>query len=50
MANARRYGFEQSFPYGNKQGVSFEPWHWRYVGSERAGEVFINSRYVLGEP
>lgn len=50
VANARRYGFEQSFPYGNKQGVSFEPWHWRYVGSERAGEVFINSRYVLGEP
>ena len=31
-ANAARYGFELSFPEGNPQGVSYEPWHWRFVG------------------
>lgn len=50
VANARSYGFEQSFPYGNQQGVSFEPWHWRYVGSPRASEVFINSRSAFPSP
>ena len=32
IANARRFGFEQSFPGGNRQGVKWEPWHWRWVG------------------
>jgi len=50
VANARRYGFEQSFPYANQQGVSFEPWHWRYVGSPRASETFINSRSAFPAP
>lgn len=31
-ANAPRYGFELSFPVGNRQGVGWEPWHWRWVG------------------
>jgi zinc D-Ala-D-Ala carboxypeptidase len=31
-ANAASYGFEMSFPLGNAQGVSPEPWHWRWVG------------------
>ncbi len=31
--NAPRFGFEQSFPGGNKQGVKWEPWHWRWVGT-----------------
>ena len=33
VANAARFGFEQSFPGGNKQGVKWEPWHWRWVGA-----------------
>jgi len=31
-ANAPRFGFELSFPPGNRQGVKWEPWHWRWVG------------------
>ncbi|MEY2928200.1 MAG: hypothetical protein RL367_2677 [Pseudomonadota bacterium] len=31
-ANAKKYGFELSFSAGNKQGVSHEPWHWRWIG------------------
>ena len=30
-ANAHRFGFEISFPRDNPQGVSYEPWHWRYT-------------------
>jgi D-alanyl-D-alanine carboxypeptidase len=40
MTNASQFGFELSFPSNNFQGVSFEPWHWRYVGSSRAIQVF----------
>ncbi|MEL6855198.1 MAG: D-alanyl-D-alanine carboxypeptidase family protein [Cyanobacteria bacterium J06607_13] len=45
VKNAGDYGFEQSFPQGNSQGVSFEPWHWRYVGSPRASEIFRGKRF-----
>jgi zinc D-Ala-D-Ala carboxypeptidase len=34
------YGFELSFPENNKQGVSFEPWHWRHTGSQEAAQIF----------
>jgi zinc D-Ala-D-Ala carboxypeptidase len=40
VANAYKFGFEQSFPQGNWQGVSYEPWHWRYVLSDRAAQIF----------
>ncbi len=40
LQNASIYGFEQSFPKNNQQGVTFEPWHWRFAGSERAAQVF----------
>lgn len=33
LANASDYGFELSFPAGNAQGVTWEPWHWRWVGT-----------------
>jgi D-alanyl-D-alanine carboxypeptidase len=33
--NANRYHFTLSFPAGNVQGVSYEPWHWRFEGSAR---------------
>ncbi|NJN85243.1 MAG: M15 family metallopeptidase [Leptolyngbyaceae cyanobacterium SL_7_1] len=34
------FGFELSFPRDNEQGVNFEPWHWRYVGSPQADALF----------
>lgn len=33
LAHAADYGFELSFPPGNAQGVTWEPWHWRWVGA-----------------
>lgn len=45
--NAHKYGFELSFPQDNLQGVSFEPWHWRYVASEGANQIFAMSRHLL---
>ena len=44
--NARKYGFEMSFPAGNKQGVSPEPWHFRFVGTDGAKAVFNAARSV----
>ena len=32
LVHAPDFGFELSFPAGNAQGVSYEPWHWRWVG------------------
>lgn len=40
LANADTYEFELSFPEDNDQGIAFEPWHWRYVGSPAAQRVF----------
>ena len=40
FAHAYQFGFEQSFPPNNWQGVSYEPWHWRYVQSPRAAQIF----------
>lgn len=42
--NAPRFNFELSFPEGNAQGVSYEPWHWRYVGDKDSLETFYNAR------
>lgn len=42
--NAYQYGFELSFPPNNPQGVSYEPWHWRYVASPRASQIFASVR------
>ena len=39
-ANGARYQFVLSFPHGNSQGVSYEPWHWRYEGTTQALQVF----------
>ena len=38
--NAAYYGFELSFPEGNEQNVTYEPWHWRYVGNQESLELF----------
>ena len=38
--HAGRYHLTLSFPKGNQQGVSYEPWHWRYEGSSDALRLF----------
>ena len=48
--NARKFGFEMSFPNGNKQGVSYEAWHYRFVGSDRAKAVFARARRDFPSP
>ena len=40
QAHANRYHFTLSFPSGNPQGVSYEPWHWRFEGSAEALKTF----------
>ncbi len=42
--NAASYGFELSFPRGNAQGVSYEPWHWRFIGNTTAKKIFAQAR------
>ena len=42
--NALKYSFELSFPPNNKQGVSYEPWHWRFVGDRDSLETFYKVR------
>jgi D-alanyl-D-alanine carboxypeptidase len=43
-ANAARYSFEISFPKGNAQGVSYESWHWRFIGDINSLETFYKAR------
>jgi len=38
--HADQYHFTLSFPKGNIQGVSYEPWHWRFEGSSEALRLF----------
>ena len=46
--NAPRFGFEQSFPTGGKQGVKWEPWHWRWVGAtaQAPGAALARARFA----
>ncbi len=44
QANGARFGFEMSFPKDNLQGVSYEPWHWRFVGDRDSLETFYRAR------
>ena len=51
--NAARYSFEMSFPRDNPQGVSYEPWHWRFVGDTQSLETFYkakNLKAIIQEP
>lgn len=50
QANGRRYGLEISFPANNIQGVSFEPWHWRFTSSPYATAVFSVAHTLVAEP
>lgn len=38
--HADQYGWQISFPRDNTDGVNFEPWHWRFIGSSKAKETF----------
>lgn len=40
QANAQDWSFELSFPKDNAQQLSYEPWHWRYVGDEKSAALF----------
>ncbi|PSB19742.1 D-alanyl-D-alanine carboxypeptidase family protein [Phormidesmis priestleyi ULC007] len=42
--NAVRFNFELSFPKNNPQGVTYEPWHWRFVGDRQSLETFYKAR------
>lgn len=42
--NAAKYSFELSFTPDNLQGVSYEPWHWRYIGDTDSLETFYKAR------
>lgn len=47
LEHAKDYGFEMSFPQNNKQGLGFEPWHWRYVGTTEARNIFRQNNFML---
>lgn len=42
MSNAHKYGFIQRYPANKSHitGISYEPWHYRYVGKELAKELY----------
>ncbi len=42
--NAAKYHFILSFPPENSQGVSYEPWHWRFEGTAEALREFEPAR------
>ena len=44
IKNAPKYSFELSFTPENLQGISYEPWHWRYVGDTHSLETFYKAR------
>jgi zinc D-Ala-D-Ala carboxypeptidase len=43
QANGGKYGFELSFPPG-VTCVSYEPWHWRWVGDPESEQTFQTAR------
>ncbi|ACB52353.1 carboxypeptidase [Crocosphaera subtropica ATCC 51142] len=44
--NAAKYSFELSFPRNNPQGISYEPWHWRYVGDADSLKTFYEAQQL----
>ncbi len=49
-ANAAKYHFILSFPKNNSQGVTYEPWHWRFEGSAAALREFEPARRLMPNP
>ncbi|MGB3238980.1 MAG: M15 family metallopeptidase [Geitlerinemataceae cyanobacterium] len=48
LANAGKYGFELSFP-DDAICVSYEPWHWRWVGDPESEQAFQTARDLYGD-
>ncbi|NEO01566.1 MAG: D-alanyl-D-alanine carboxypeptidase family protein [Moorea sp. SIO3I7] len=48
--NAAFYSFELSFPRDNPQGISYEPWHWRFVGDTKSLETFYKGKKPTPPP
>lgn len=48
-ANAHKYGFTLSYPEGNAYYI-FEPWHWRFVGTELARDLYSDGRNFYDVP
>ncbi|MCX6754396.1 MAG: M15 family metallopeptidase [Candidatus Nomurabacteria bacterium] len=46
--NAYLYGFIQSYPKGKEEitGYKYEPWHYRYIGIEKANELVKNNQTI----
>ncbi len=44
LSNAHRYGFVLSYPKDNAYYI-FEPWHWRFVGTELAGDMHAAGKF-----
>jgi LAS superfamily LD-carboxypeptidase LdcB/poly-gamma-glutamate capsule biosynthesis protein CapA/YwtB (metallophosphatase superfamily) len=46
--NAYLYGFIQSYPKDKETitGYKYEPWHYRYVGTEKANEIIKNNQTI----
>jgi zinc D-Ala-D-Ala carboxypeptidase len=49
-SHAAQYSFELSFTKGNAQGVSYEPWHWRFVGDQDSLETFYRAQHLNKSP
>ena len=54
MAHAHEYGFIQRYPPNKSDvtGISYEPWHYRYVGEDAAGRIYRTGQALeefLGE-
>ena len=43
---APKYHFVLSFPPNNKQGVTYEPWHWRFEGTVNALRKFESANKI----
>ncbi|MET0033201.1 MAG: D-alanyl-D-alanine carboxypeptidase family protein, partial [Limnospira maxima] len=41
------YSFELSFPLDFRLGVSYDPWHWRFVGDRHSLESFYKARSIV---
>lgn len=49
LLNAPAYGFELSFPQANTQGVTWEPWHWRWVGTSNSEPGALAARALFAD-
>ena len=40
QSHAANFGFEMSYPKNNSTGINYEPWHWRFIGTPAAKQIF----------